>query len=132
MEIVTKSLNVIKDGQGDDSNLVKEINCVNESEIFIRTLTEIDPFYTLPDTPEENRNTADDVNIDDEIPENTKWLPKSDFGDYCAVSFVKHGFLIKGSKEFECTVQGKTFWFCGENELNEFKFNPGRFLTKQN
>lgn len=29
MEIVTKALNVIKDGQGDDSNLVKEINCVN-------------------------------------------------------------------------------------------------------
>jgi len=67
-------------------------------------LSEIDPFFLLADNPDDNRNTEADVNIDEEVPSNTRWLPKSDFGDYCPVSFKKHGFLIKGNREFESTI----------------------------
>lgn len=115
IESVQKVIAAVKEGCGEE--LVKEINCVGKVEdVNIRILTEIDPFFLLCDNPEENRNTADDVNIDDEVPENTRWLPKSDFGDYCPVSFVKHSFMVRGNKEFESTIQGKTYWFAGEAE----------------
>ena len=102
----------------EKEDLVLEISCLGKAEdVFIKIRTEIDPFFLLPDNPENNRTTADDVTIEDEesgIP--TKWLPKSDFGDYCPVTFVNENFLVKGSSEFECNLNGKTFWCAGEKE----------------
>ena len=111
--------------------LVKEIGCLGTAqEVLIKIRTEIDPFFLLPDNPEDNRTTADDVNIEDEDSGvATKWLPKSDFGDYCPVTYVNANFLVKGSQEFESTVYGKTYWFAGEKEHEEFKFNPAKFLA---
>jgi YHS domain-containing protein len=65
---------------------------------------------------------------DDE--ENPRRGPKSDFGDYCPVTFCKSGFLVKGKADFEGFIFGKSFRFAGEKELEEFKFNPDSFLSK--
>jgi hypothetical protein len=37
----------------------------------------------------------------DEGTEYDKPLPRSDFGDYCPVTFVKDGYMVKGDPEFE-------------------------------
>jgi len=66
---------------------------------------------------------------DEEYVDPTIWLPKSDFGHYCPVTYVKNNWLHKGSREFESTINGKTYWFAGEAEQAEFKFNPTRFLS---
>jgi YHS domain-containing protein len=59
--------------------------------------------------PEAEEDPEDDTNYD-------KKLPRSDFGDYCPVSFVRDGFLIKGNPEVESTLLGRTFLFAGEPE----------------
>ena len=122
-------LTAAKEFIGED--LIKEISCLGTAlEVIIKIRTEIDPFFLLPDNPEDNRTTADDVNIEDDDSEvATKWLPKSDYGDYCPVTYVNANFLVKGSQEFESTVHGKTYWFAGEKEHEDFKFNPAKFLT---
>ncbi len=60
--------------------------------------------------------------------ENTKRLPKSDFGDFCPVTYVKQNFLVKGSTEFESSLNGKTYRFFSEEDKKEFEFNPTRFI----
>ena len=89
-EIAQKTLASIKEFMSEKEDLIREISCLGKAEdVFIKIRTEIDPFFVLPDKPEDNRTTADDVTIEDEesgLP--TKWLPKSDFGDYCPVTFV--------------------------------------------
>jgi len=74
------------------------------------------------DNPEDVRTTAD-------LGEEDKRLPKSDFGDFCPVTYVKDNWIIKGNPEFEATVYGKTYTFAGEKEIEEFKFDPSKFLT---
>jgi adenylate kinase family enzyme/YHS domain-containing protein len=64
----------------------------------------------------------------DEDTEYDKRLPRSDFGDYCPVTFVKDGYMVKGDAEFEESVYHKTFRFAGEAEQKEFNFNPSKFL----
>jgi hypothetical protein len=78
-------------------------------EVGVRIRAEIDPFEPRCDNPEDVRVTAD-------LDEDAKRLPKSDFGDYCPVTLVKEGWLIKGNPEYECTVHGKTFTLAGEGE----------------
>ena len=56
--------------------------------------------------------------------ENPRRGPKSDFGDYCPVTYVNSGFLVKGKSDFESFVFGKSYRFAGEKEQEEFKFNP--------
>lgn len=56
--------------------------------------------------------------------------PKSDFGDYCPVTYCKSGFLVKGKADFESFVFGKSYRFAGEKEQEEFKFNPDAFLSQ--
>lgn len=103
-ESITKVIATVKEAYGEQE-LIKEINCIGSIEdVKIKILTEIDPFFLLTDSTDENRTTEADVNIDDEAPENTRWLPKSDFGDYCPVSYRTQGFLVKGNKEFESTI----------------------------
>lgn len=108
---------------------MKEINCIGSvADVFIKVRTEIDPFFLLPDNPEDVRTTEADVEVNDEEYDLTKWLPKSDFGHYCPVTYVRDGWLCKGNREFESTIGGKTFWFAGEAEQALFKFNPTKFL----
>lgn len=98
---------------------MKEINCAGTiDEVLIRIRTELDPFFLVPDNAEDYRTTEADVEVDEDVYDATKWLPKSDFGHYCPVTYVKNNWLHKGSREFESTIHGKTYWFAGEAEQN--------------
>ena len=55
-------------------------------------------------------------------------IPRGNFADFCPVTFVNDNWLVKGSSEFEATVHGKAHFFAGEKELEEFKFNPHKFM----
>jgi hypothetical protein len=110
------TLAVVKEFLGDSVGEVKEIDCNGSADdVFIKIRTSIDPFFILPDNPDEARNSGD-LNLDEEEENPDKRLPRSDFGDYCPVTFVKDGFLVKGDQEFELTLYGKTFRFAGEKE----------------
>ena len=120
---VTKTIDFLKEFLGDDAEKVLDINGVGSvADVFIRIRAAIDPFFLRVDNPDDVRTSA-------ELDEEAKRLPKGDFGDYCPVTYTKDNWLVKGSQEFETTVYGKTYWFAGEKEQEEFKFNPARFLT---
>jgi len=47
-----------------NEEVVKEINCAGSIEdVFIRIRTELDPFFLLPDNPEDYRTTEGDVDV---------------------------------------------------------------------
>ena len=56
-------------------------------------MIEIDPFSDRCDNPDDVRDPVDPAD------EEAKRLPIGDFGDYCPVTYVKEGFLLKGSVE---------------------------------
>jgi hypothetical protein len=116
-----KILAMAKEFLGEE--ITKDITATGSlDDVGVRIRAEIDPFEPRVDNPEDVRVTAD-------LDEEAKRLPKSDFGDYCPVTFVKEGWLVKGNPEFEVTVHGKTFVLAGEGEQTEFKENPGKFLS---
>jgi adenylate/nucleoside-diphosphate kinase len=111
-----------------NEEICKEIDCkgtIDNNLIKIRN--EIDPFFIRVDNVEDVKTSAD-------LDEEGRRLPKGDFGNYCPVTYVNHGFLIPGSfeAEQEATILGKTFKLAGEKEMEEFKFNPGKYLIGQN
>ena len=115
-----KVLGLAKEHLNEDN--VREISCNGTvDEVLTRIRNEIDPFYLKIDSPDDVRVTAD-------LGEEDRRLPRGDFGEYCPVTFVKDGWLMKGSSEFEVTINGKTFWLAGEKEAEEFKFCPTKFL----
>jgi YHS domain-containing protein len=71
--------------------------------------------------------TSADLNLTDEDNPD-KRLSKSDFGDFCPVTYINHGFIVKGSAELESSLNGKTYRFATEEDKKEFEFNPTRFL----
>jgi hypothetical protein len=72
---------------------VREISCNGiKSDVLIRIRNEIDPFYLKIDNP-------DDVRVSADLDEEARKLPKSDFGDYCPVTFVKDNWLMLGNSE---------------------------------
>jgi YHS domain-containing protein len=123
-EKVAKTIEGIKAGFGDEiAEKVAEINATGNIEEVTRTLRkELDPFYLRVDSPDDNRANAD-------LGEEDKRLPKSDFGNYCPVTYINDNFLQKGNPEFECTIFGKTYTFAGEKEMEDFKLNPTKFLS---
>ena len=78
-------------------------------DIFIKIQKKIDPFFTRVDN-------AEDVRVSADLGEEDKKLPKGDFGDFCPVTYVKEGWLVKGNPELEKTIFGKTFLLAGEKE----------------
>lgn len=126
-----KVLANIKEFIGEDNILDVDCNGSVE-EVFIKIRTKIDPFFSQVD--------AEDIKFDwsslpaqaqnadgDDIPRRG---PRSDFGDYCPVTYVKSGFLVKGKPDFESFLFGKSYRFAGEKEQEEFKFNPDFYLNK--
>jgi YHS domain-containing protein len=59
---------------------------------------------------------------------NKKNLPRSDFGDYCPVTFVDEGFMVKGDPEKESLVFGKTYLFATEKEQEIFNKDPVKYM----
>ena len=88
-----KILANVKEFIGEEGIL--EVDCTGKSEdVFIKLRTKLDPFFLLCDNIDDVR-TSDELNLADE--DNPyKRLPKSDFGDYCPVTYVKHGFIVRG------------------------------------
>ena len=61
-------------------------------------------------------DNAEDVRVTADLGDEDRKLLKSDFGDYCPVSYGRSNWLIRGVSEFESTINGKTYWFSGEKE----------------
>lgn len=111
------------DGEGG-VDVTREINATGTTEeVAVRIRFEIDPFAPRCDNPDDVRDPVDPAD------EEAKRLPVGDFGDYCPVTYVKEGYLLKGSAEQEVQVFGKTYRLAGENEMNEFKANPAKYLA---
>lgn len=116
----------IKEFIGEEG--VVEVDCTgSKPDVFIKLRTKIDPYFVQVD--------SDDIKFDygqlpNEDEENPRRGPKSDFGDYCPVTYSDSGFLVKGKPDFEAFVFGKSYRFAGEKELEKFKFNPSNYLTK--
>jgi adenylate/nucleoside-diphosphate kinase len=118
----------LKQGGGEEGeegvDVTREINATGSiDEVAVRIRLEIDPFADRCDNPDDVRDPPDPAD------EEAKRLPIGDFGDYCPVTYVKEGFLLKGSAEQEVQVFGKTYRLAGENEANEFKANPSKYLA---
>ena len=149
--IAKKILDIVKEGkiklpgekdeegnmqEGEEVNFVEEtavmeIDCTgNEEKVFTKIRTSLDPFFIQADNPEDVRVTAD-LDLDPEEGKD-KPLPKSDYGDYCPVTYVDSGFMVKGNPELESTLFGKTYLFAGEKEQETFKFDPSKYLLTMN
>lgn len=111
--------------EGDEGvDITREINATGTlDEVAVRIRFEIDPFSDRCDNPDDVREAVDPAD------EEAKRLPIGDFGDYCPVTYVKEGFLLKGSAEQEVQVFGKTHRLAGEAEMAEFKADPTKFLS---
>ena len=128
-ERCTKIMAQVKEFIGEETLevVLKEIDCGGDAEkVFIKIRTAMDPFFMQLDNPEDCRVTADLDNLPPTDPEELadvdkdalfdRPLPRSDFGPYCPVTFVKDGFMVKGNPEIESTLYGKTYYFAGEPE----------------
>ena len=98
-----------------------DINATGSIEdVGHKITTELDPFQLRVD------------NYTLERTEDQKPMPFGEFGDYCPVTYVKDNWLAKGVPEnpdLECSVFGKIYRFSGEKEIEQFKFNPAKFLV---
>ncbi len=120
-----KILANVKEFLGEEGIL--EVDCTGKSEdVLIKIRTKLDPFFLLCDNPDDVRTSADLNLTDEDNPD--KRLSKSDFGDFCPVTYINHGFIVKGSAELESSLNGKTYRFATEEDKKEFEFNPTRFL----
>ena len=86
LEIANNILATIKEHSIEEEKheIIKEIDCSGSiDEVFIKIRTEIDPFFVQADNPE-------DIKVSEEYEEDEekKRIPKSDFGDYCPVTYV--------------------------------------------
>lgn len=105
---------------------VIKIDCNGSVEdVFIKIRTAIDPFFLKPDNQDDVRVTAD---LEEDDDGNKKNLPRSDFGDYCPVTFVDEGFMVKGDPEKESLVFGKTYLFATEKEQEVFNKDPVKYM----
>jgi adenylate/nucleoside-diphosphate kinase len=107
-------------GEHLGAELASEIHCNGTPEtVLIRIRKEIDPFYLKKDSPDVCKVT--DL-------EGYKGMPKGDFGEYCPVTYVDDGWLVRGSPENEVIINGKTYWFADPKEAKRFSFNPSVYL----
>ena len=58
-------------------------------------------------------------------------MPRSDFGDFCPVTYLQDNFLVRGNYEFESFVFGKRYVFAGEEQKKLFDNNPSQFMVAQ-
>lgn len=106
-----KIMEQVKEMLGEDNqDSIKEVDCSGDSDrIFIKIRTALDPFFLQADNTDDVKRT-EELNLppvlepgeeEDLEQEYDKRLPRSDFGDYCPVTFVKEGYMVKGDPEFE-------------------------------
>lgn len=91
-ENAQRILGLAKEHLGGE-DIVKEINCIGTvDDVLIRIRKEIDPFYPKVDV-------AEDVRVSADLGEEDKPLPKSDYGDYCPVTYFKDNWIVRGNVE---------------------------------
>ena len=101
-------------------------------EVHFKIRSQLDPFFTRPD------DTTDDIRTSaDYEEEEIHRMPKSDFGDFCPVTYIDDGFLVRGGNDDEDSpcelyVHGKRYFFAGSKEVEKFKKNPQRYMVIQN
>jgi hypothetical protein len=101
-------------------------------EVHFKIRSKLDPFFTRPD------DTTDDIRVSaDYEEEEIKRMPRSDFGDYCPVTYVDDGYLVKGGTDEdggdpnELYVNGKRYFFAGSKEMEKFRKQPARYMIVQ-
>ena len=122
VELATKVYTTAGESLG--AELGCEIHCNGAPDsIHIRVRKEIDPFFLKKDDPSVVKVT--------EL-EGYKGIPKGDFGEYCPVTYVDDGWLVRGSTENEVIINGKSYWFADPKEAKRFSFNPSVYLKTLN
>lgn len=135
LEVANAQLNVIKEWLTEDNaDRVMELkDCTGSiDEVHFKIRSKLDPFFTRPD------DTTDDIRTSaDYEEEEIQRLPRCDFGDYCPVTYVDDGFLVKGGSDEdggepnELYVNGKRYFFAGTKEMDKFKKNPAKYMIVQ-
>ena len=117
-------------GEEGEKKIMEMKDCSGKiNEVHFKIRSRLDPFFTRPeDTTDDIRTSADYEE------EEIHRMPKCDFGDYCPVTFVDEGFLVKGGSDEdggdpnELYVNGKRYFFAGSKELNKFKKSPSKYM----
>ena len=134
LEIANALLGVVKEWLGEEKQeKVMEVDGTGTAEqVHVKLRARLDPFFTQPDT-------TDDIRVAADLEEGEEHrLPRSDFGDYCPVTYVEDGFLVKGGPDEEggepqeLYVRGKRYLFAGEKEKEKFAFDPSKYMIVQN
>lgn len=136
LEIANALAAVVKEWLGEDKQdkVMEMKDCTGTAdEVHFKIRSRLDPFFTRPDDTTDNIRTSADYE-EEEIHR----MPRSDFGDYCPVTYVDAGFLVKGGADEEggdpneLYVRGKRYFFAGEEEMKKFKNDPSRYMIVQN
>ena len=134
LEIANAQLGVIKEWLGEDrqEKVMEMRDCSGTiDEVAFKIRSKLDPFFTRPD------DTTDDIRTSADYEEDMKRLPRSDFGDYCPVTYVDDGYLVKGGADEdgdgpnELYVNGKRYFFAGVKEMDKFKKEPSKYMIVQ-
>ena len=98
-------------------------------EVHFKLRSRLDPFLTRPDdTTDDIRTSADDGEAE------IVRMPRCDFGDYCPVTYIDDGYLVKGGADDdggepnELYIHGKRYFFAGQEELMKFKKEPSKYM----
>ena len=135
LAIAQAQLAVIKEWLGEDNEgkimEIKECSG-NIEQVAFKIRSRLDPFFTRPD------DTTDDIRTSaDYEEEEIRRMPRCDFGDYCPVTFVDDGYLVKGGADEEggdpneLYVHGKRYFFAGSKEMEKFRKNPAKYMIVQ-
>ena len=123
-----------EEGRAVDVKEVMDLKDLTGSieEVHFKIRSRLDPFFCRPD------DTTDDIRTSaDYEEEEIHRLPKCDFGDYCPVTYVDDGFLVKGGSDEdggdpnELYVNGKRYFFAGIKEMEKFKKCPSKYMIVQ-
>mmetsp|Transcript_10866 Transcript_10866/g.13706 ORF Transcript_10866/g.13706 Transcript_10866/m.13706 type:complete len:153 (-) Transcript_10866:2971-3429(-) len=134
LEIANAQLTVIKEWLGEDNqDRVMELKECSGSldEVHFKIRSKLDPFFTRPD------DTTDDIRVSADYEEDIHRMPRSDFGDYCPVTYVDDGYLVKGGADEEggdpneLYVNGKRYFFAGSKEMEKFRKEPAKYMILQ-
>lgn len=117
-------------GEDNQEKIMDLKDCTGSiSEVFFKLRSKLDPFFTRPD------DTTDDIKVSADYEEEEIFrMPRCDFGDYCPVTYVDEGFLVKGGSDEdggdpnELYVNGKRYFFAGSKEMEKFKKNPSHYM----
>ena len=132
LAIAQAQLAVIKEWLGEDNEgkimEIKECSG-NIEQVAFKIRSRLDPFFTRPDDTTDDIRTAADYE-EEEI----RRLPRCDFGDYCPVTYVDEGYLVKGGADEEGAdpnelyIHGKRYFFAGSKEMDKFRKNPAKYM----